>query len=129
MIDDFHLKYRKIPITVSIKGNEGIRDFRFIIDTGASYSIINEKILKPIGYSKNDFFKTERLNGFAGNSIVVDFLKVKTFNCLGLIRRNFEIGAMEFSPRAFYDGILGIDFFLNHTLCIDFKKGKVKLDS
>ncbi len=128
MVDNFEIKYRKIPINVSIYGVEKIGYFTFIIDTGASYSIINEKLLKPIGYSKNDFFKTERLNGFAGNSISVDFLKVKTFNCLGLIRRNFEIGAMEFSPRAFYDGILGIDFFLNHILCVDFKKGKVKLD-
>lgn len=128
MVGKFELKYRKIHIDISVKGFEGIRDLIFIIDTGASYSIVNKKTLKALGYTNKDFFKTERLQGFGGNVKNVNFLKLNSIAFLGLQRNNFEVGITDFKANVFYDGILGLDFFLNHKLCIDFKKGIVELD-
>jgi len=127
MIDRFEIKYRKIPIEVSIKGIEKLGYFTFIVDTGASHSIIDKNFIKTIGYTANDYTKTENLSGFGGNIVKTSFVKIKSLSSLGLIRRNFEIGVMEFSSKAFYEGILGIDFFLNHKLSIDFKKGIIEL--
>lgn len=128
MVDNFEVKYRKVPVKISIKGSAGIRDFVFIVDTGAAHSIINSKLLKSIGYSQKDCFKTESLSGFGGNSIEVDFIRVKSAFCLGLLRTNFVLGCNEFRSTVFYDGILGLDFFLNHKLCIDLKKGLISLE-
>jgi len=116
MIDKFEIKYRKIPVEVSIKGVFKIGYFSFIVDTGASHTIIDKNFIHSIGYNSKDFIKNENLSGFNGSVAKVPFLKLKSLNCLGLTRRNFEIGVIEFSARAFYEGILGIDLsviFLN----------------
>ena len=127
MIDSFEVKYRKIPVKVLIKGKTGIRDFIFIVDTGASHSIINAALLKSIGYLSSDYCKSENLMGFGGNSIKIDFLETRSIFCLGLKRSNFVIGVHDFKLSTFYDGILGVDFFLNHKLSIDFKNGIIEL--
>ena len=129
MIDSFEIKYRKIPVKVSIKGKIGIVECNFILDTGASHTIINEEFIKTIGYSRKDIESTEFLRGFGKKNVnEIPFLLVKSFLCLGLVRRNFNLGFCEFSSSIFYDGILGVDFLLNHKLCIDFKKGTIELD-
>lgn len=81
-------------------------DFIFIIDTGAAHSIIDARLLKSIGYFEKDCFKSEYLIGFGGNSIRVDFIKVRSAFCLGLKRTNFVLGFNEFRSTVFYDGIL-----------------------
>lgn len=124
----FDFKYRKIIVHVSIKGIDKIAKMRFILDTGASFSIINTNAMKSLGYTKKDFTKTERLQGFGGNRKNVNFLKLKSLAFLGVQRNNFEIGAADFSSNMLFDGILGIDFFKNHKLCIDLKKGFISLD-
>ncbi len=128
MIDTFKIERRKIPVKISIKGLLGLMECNFIVDTGASHSIINSDLLRTIGYYKKHEYKKEMLTGFAGHSIDVPFLKVKSFMCLGLTRRNFDLGFIEFRSTIFYDGILGIDFFLNHKLILDLKHGIIELE-
>ena len=127
MVEKFDIKNRKIPLTVSITGTNGIREFNFILDTGASVSVFNLRLLESIGYSRKDYFKSENLKGFGGSRIKADLLKVKSAKSLGLKRNNFIIGVIDFGYTTYYDGILGVDFFLNHKLCIDFKKHEIEL--
>ena len=128
MKEIFKIEKRKIPVNVSISGKTGITIYRFILDTGASHSIFDEDYLSAIGYKKNNIIKKEIFKGFGGKLIEVPIIKIKSISCLGLIRRNFKLGFYKFPIDSFYKGILGVDFFINHKLSIDFKKGIIELE-
>ena len=98
------------------------------MNTGATQSIIDGELLKSIGYSRSDIDYTKKVRDFGGKAIKIDFVKIASIKSLGLKRDNFLMGMHEFSVYTFYDGLLGIDFFLNHKLCVDFRKGIIELD-
>jgi predicted aspartyl protease len=128
MKEAFEIEKRKIPVNVSLYGKTGITVCRFIVDTGAGHTIFDEDYISTIGYTKESIIKKELFKGFGGKIIEVPIIKIKSISCLGLIRNNFKIGFCKFAPDAFYKGILGVDFLINHKLSIDFKKGIIELE-
>jgi hypothetical protein len=46
---------------------------------------------------------------------------------LGQERQNFTVIAYTLPPTATIDGLLGLDFFRNHVLTIDFQNGEITL--
>ena len=120
---NFKLKYNKILTNITIKGPLGERDFLMIVDTGSAYTLACSKLLESIGYTSKDVCIHENLKGFAGGSIKVGFVEVENASIQPISHKFFRIGITQVYPTAFYDGILGIDFLMNHKLAIDFKAG------
>lgn len=102
---------------------------RLIVDTGASKTIIDYNSLFMLRYSFGDFYghtEFETANG----TLEAQYVKIKNFNCLGVDISSFEICTYNFAANGIYpeyDGMLGLDFFQNNKICIDFVKSEITI--
>lgn len=58
------------------------------------------------------------------------FFTTKSLESLGIKKNNFEICSYDFLGNGIlseYDGVLGIDFFQNNKICIDFIKSEITI--
>jgi len=104
---------RKILVFATIKGINDIRRIKFILDTGASKSVIDDSVATILGY---DFKKLENGDTLmtAGGAIHSKILKLPTFSLFGKDITDFEVNVINFPLQITYyaDGVLGMDFLL-----------------
>jgi len=127
MKQPFTLNKRKIIVSAEIKGIAKTRSFDFILDTGASKSIIDESVAVALGFDLNKL-KTERLTTVGGgkNSKILKLPKVSLF---GKDMINFEINVLDFPHQITYfaDGLIGMDFLLQFkNIKFDFEEKTVE---
>ena len=108
----FILDKRKIIVFATIKGIEIEKNFKFILDTGASKSIIDSNVVSSVGFDLRKL-ENERLTTVSGgaNSKI---LKLPKFSLFGKDTVNFEVNVLDFPPQILYfaDGLIGMDFLL-----------------
>ena len=119
---------RKIIVFATIEGNNEIRRFRFILDTGASRTIIDENTALILGYDIKKLDKGDRLMAASG-AIQSKNLNLPKFSLFGKDIANFEVSVINFPRQITYyaDGVLGMDFLLQFKkLTFDFDKQTVE---
>ncbi len=100
-----------------------------MVDTGASNTVIDLTTLLVNYYEftqRKGEVKVETAKGVANAYI----FKTKSLESLGIKKSNFEICSYDFLGYGIlseYDGVLGIDFFQNNKICIDFIKSKLTI--
>ena len=100
---------------------------RLIVDTGASKTIIDCNSLFMLRYSFGDFYGNTEFETASG-TLEAQYVRIKKFHFLGVDISNFEICTYNFAANGIYpeyDGMLGIDFFQNNKICIDFIKSEI----
>jgi len=110
-----------VGVTIDFEENS------FAIDTGASQTVIDLNLLLLLGYSLEDtvgssFFET------ASGIIEASIVPVKKLNALGIERRDFEVCTFDFFRQGLVSelsGLLGLDFFNDQKLCIDFRLSEI----
>jgi len=109
----FTLHKRKIIVFATIKGIRIEKNFKFILDTGASKSIIDSNIVSSLGFDLKRLKTSDRLTTIGGgkNSKI---LHVPKFSLLGKNMVNFEVNVVNIPPQILYfaDGLIGMDFLL-----------------
>ena len=109
----FVLNKRKIIVFATIKGVGIEKNFKFILDTGASKSIIDNNIASAIGFDLKRLKTSERLTTIGGgkNSKLLKLPKISLF---GKDMTNFEVNVMDIPAQVLYfaDGLIGMDFLL-----------------
>jgi predicted aspartyl protease len=108
----FLLNKRKLIVLATIKGIEAEKSFRFILDTGASKSIIDESVAISLGFNLKDL-EPERLTTIGGGKNSKK-LKLPTFSLLGIDMFDFEVNVLEipYQITFFAEGLIGMDFLL-----------------
>jgi predicted aspartyl protease len=108
----FVLNKRKIIVFATIKGIGIEKIFKFILDTGASKSIIDDGVILQLGFDSRKL-ENERLTTVGGgaNSKI---LKLPKFSLFGKDIVNFEVNVLNIPPQILYfaDGLVGMDFLL-----------------
>jgi hypothetical protein len=102
-------------------------DVRLALDTGASNTIIDLTALMIAGYHKNNIQETVELETAKG-SIDADIYTIQEIQALGITQNNFKVCSYDFLINGVLteiDGVLGIDFFKNKKICIDFSKFEI----
>lgn len=104
-------------------------ELRFIIDTGASDTIMDKNALIA--------FEGELLRDHvpitletASGSVVAETALVNSFEALGVRLANHRIHVYDFLQQKVFteiDGVLGLDFFVGRKLCIDFRQLTIAL--
>jgi Aspartyl protease len=99
-------------------------DLALALDTGASHTTIDLSPLIIAGYEIANAIKTVQIETASG---IIDayVFKVKALSAIGVTRNDLEICAYDFFSYQLitdFDGVLGLDFFEDNKLCIDFKK-------
>ena len=113
MKHEFCINKRKIIVTAEIKGINDHRDFQFILDTGASKSVIGENAVIRLGFDLKRLKAGDRMMT-AGGGVNSKILKLPKFNLFGKDLVNFEVSVIKMPPQIthFADGLIGMDFLL-----------------
>jgi predicted aspartyl protease len=128
MKEKFCLTKKKIIVTPSIKGIEHVKDFNFIVDTGASVSIIDEAIAFALGFDTKKL-KTERLTTVGGNASS-KILRLPEIDLFGKQISNFEVKVISLPLQItlLADGLIGMDFLENfQRINIDFEEQTIEV--
>ena len=115
---NFVLEKRRIIVTVKIKD----RDFDFILDTGATTSVIDSSVAVRLGFDLRNL-KAIKLTTVGGstNSKILTLPKINLFD---KEINNFDVTAIElpYQITLFADGLVGMDFLLK------FKEFRINFD-
>ena len=133
--------YQSINIEKLVSGHDVIAvnlngvNSKFIIDTGAKMTVINERLISKYNIKQDSFIKTEEAAGAAG------FINIKIYDLKDLKIGNQKIHINEvastdltqvinglgFTSGVWVDGIIGQDVLLAHAGIIDNPNNKLLL--
>ena len=110
---DLLIDGRKIIVFATIEGINDIRRFKFLLDTGASKTVIDDGIVNMLGYELNMLEKGSRMVTASG-TIYSKILKLPKFSLFGKDWIDFDVNVIKFPLQITYhvDGVLGMDFLL-----------------
>jgi len=113
MIHELLIKKRKIIVSATIEGVNDSIDFNFILDTGATITLIDEEVARKIGFELFRLEKGDRLMT-AGGAIHSKKLKLPKFRLFGKEMVNFEVNVIKIPLQItlLADGVIGMDFLL-----------------
>jgi predicted aspartyl protease len=122
----FNKKLPLIVVPVTIKTGTMISDFNFAIDTGANVSLIDIDVIQSIGYRKSCCIRTIETITASKREMAYEF-EMDNIRAIGLIRRYFKIISRSLPTGLGIDGLLGLNFFKNKELTIDFKRSEIRM--
>jgi hypothetical protein len=97
-------------------------EIQLAIDTAATHSVIDFNVLLILGYSTQD--STGSILVETSNGVMpVQKYQLNQFNALDKEVVNFEVISYDFLEKGIlspYDGVLGLDFFEQTILTLDF---------
>lgn len=103
-----------------------------VLDTGASHTVIDLNILLIAGYDKSLKLNKEIKIQTANKIIDADQLIVSELKILDRAIPEFKVTTYDFLTQddlLSYDGVLGLDFFKDTELTIDFIKSELRIKS
>jgi len=111
---------RSNVIWVTVNSPDSKRPLKFLLDTGASKSVISIKVAKSMGLELTKGPVTCVVGGKSSTWVVKNFKGTVDGHGLGttLLAMNLNSGAGTFSPRA--DGIVGMDFLNSKSVGMNF---------
>ena len=126
---DFHFdtNERFVICNARILGIKHSSYLRLALDTGATTTTISFKIARKIGALPHLLRHNTIITSIWGRETSPTII-VPKFSCLGITRKKFEILCHDLPPGSSIDGLLGLNFFKNTNLNIDFPKGTISIN-
>jgi predicted aspartyl protease len=102
---------------------------RLILDTGATTTLINQDVLTAVGFDlMASDSPADRMEMATGSTIErVSKIVLTRLSALGQHRFGFSVVSHSLPAGVHIDGLLGLDFFRNQVLTVDFQKGRIAL--
>ena len=105
-----------------------LRDYRlrFILDSGAAHTALTTQAATNLGYTVSS---TNELTTVATATRVERWplVRVDRIAFLGLLRADFPVLIHDLPTGTHVHGLLGLDFFAGHKLCLDLSEGTLEL--
>ena len=123
------IEKRKIIVYAEIKGVNEVREFKFILDTGASKSIIDNEIAVTLGFDLKKLNSGDRLMTVGGGTNS-KLLILPKFNLFGKEMVDFEVNVINLPLQITYfvDGVIGMDFLLQFkNIKFDFEEKTIEM--
>ncbi|MBX9582759.1 MAG: retroviral-like aspartic protease family protein [Gemmataceae bacterium] len=117
---------RLIHLTGYLTGPAGTVDVRFVLDTGASGTVVRATSPAAAGIVTPPGAPRRRMHGLAAGA-TAPVARVRHLLAVGHGRADFPAAAFDFAPTRPYDGLLGLDFFRGLVLKLDFAGGVITL--
>ncbi len=115
-----------LSVKAALKGPEGTRVLRLLVDTGAAFTILPWEVLESAGYDPGGTKKRQKIITGSGYEFAPE-IKVREFHCLGKSIEDYAVLAHNLPPGAFVDGLLGMNFLRRFDFKINPKDGIVEL--
>jgi predicted aspartyl protease len=128
MTESWNLRRRLIIVRAVITGPTGDFNAQMAVDTGASATLIDERVLRSIGYIPSQ--EDERVEVVdARGAKSSGRLSVNQISALGTDWENFLVVYDILPDELGIDGLLGLNFFLRQKLIIDFDAETITLEA
>jgi predicted aspartyl protease len=115
-----------IIVTAEIEGISSNAILRMALDTGATRTLINSAMLVAVGYDLAA--EPDRVEMTTGSGIEYAVrVEMTSISALGVRRRRLPVLGHTLPPSAGVDGLLGLDFFADCVLTIDFQRGTLSI--
>lgn len=115
-----------IIVHTELTGPSGSAILRLALDTGATSTLVNVGMLTAVGCDPSIVPEHVQITTGSGVELVpVVFLDKVT--ALGQVRSDFVVLGHTLPASAGIDGLLGLDFFRDQALTIDFRQGEISL--
>lgn len=116
-----------IVVGVELHGPTGIAIVRLALDTGATRTLINASVLTAAGYELE--LVNDRVEMTTGSGLeYVPRIAVRRIATLGITRENHLVVGHTLPASAGIDGLLGVDFFAETKLTINFRERTLEID-
>jgi len=115
-----------IVAAVPIEGPSGSVTARLALDTGATRTVIDDRILQSVSCDPAAFGTPVRIVTGSGTTVAAP-REVTRFSALDFERTGFRVLAHRLPPSAGVDGVLGLDFLRGTLLQVDFRSGVISL--
>lgn len=113
------------PTFIGIDGRR--KKANMALDTGSSYTMIPWSMAETLGYEPSS---SRRRIGIITASGVEEapVITVNSVSALGKEARNVDCAVHDLPEASRVDGLLGLSFFRNFEICLDFRKGIIEID-
>lgn len=114
---------------VSVQVNTRREAALFLLDTGASITILTPLFAKRLELAIPDDAKRIDLVGIGGNKIRVPVVKVARLAVGDASVENVNVAVYDVAPAGIVDGILGLDFLKRFRFTIDAPGKRLRLET
>ena len=122
----FDLRERLVLLRVLVIGPAGYDRPWFALDTGSSRSVIADSVLMRIGIDPQSIRRSVRMNTLRSTEAGGEVQLVRV-SALGHHLDQPKLICTPMNPRRGYEGLLGLDFFRDQILTLDFARGRITL--
>jgi len=126
IVHTFDRKQTLVIVEVTVKVDDILKRLDFAVDTGATITLVSEDAMKKMGYTKADSIKTTQTITASKAETVYEY-NLDNIMAIGLLRRNLKVISRSLPIGLGIDGSLGLNFFKNKELTIDFKLSEIRL--
>jgi len=114
-------------VSARIWGPAGDTVLRLALDTGATSTMVSPAALVMLGYDPASVVERARMTTGSGVEYVPR-MSIEGIEALGVQRTGLVVTCHTLPPTASVDGLLGLDYFRDCRLLIDFRAGEIILD-
>jgi predicted aspartyl protease len=113
-----------ILVESRVHGPKGDMAVRLALDTGATTTMLNADVFAVLGYDPAS--EARRVHVTTGSGVeFAPLVAVEKIEALAEERHGLEVLCHTLPPSATVHGVLGLDFFRNRRLTVDFRSGLV----
>ena len=122
--EKFDINKRAVIVSVEVEADGITSELDFIVDTGSPETLFSEKAIRIIGYTTVDSFEEVPIQTVSGSSKAYRYV-IDKMSALGITKQNIKIISHPMPAGSGAYGLLGLDFFENTRLIIDFKTAEI----
>jgi predicted aspartyl protease len=125
MTTQFDLQQPLIFVDGEAEGPSGTAEVRLVLDTGTNQTILRSAVLRYLGYSVTPVAGV--LNAVGGTAAAAE-IEIARLTILENEMLDMPVLAADLPWTVPAEGLLGIDFFRDRILTIDFRQGHIDLN-
>ncbi|MFH0799503.1 MAG: retropepsin-like aspartic protease [Pseudomonadota bacterium] len=121
----YSLDKRLILVPVTLHSPTGVVRARFILDTGASSTIVDYRVAKTIGYTSMNALAPSQVSSAVGKEEGFR-IQIAAFETLGKRLENFDIACHALLEQG-VEGLVGMSFLERYDFCIYPSKRMIRI--